>query len=82
MTGVVVGSRVWLGRFRSRSWVRCWVSWLSGVDMGGVWLLLVSASSVGLGGTQDQARPSLEQRAVRGVRCPAGVGGLRWKRER
>jgi hypothetical protein len=48
---------------------------------GCVSLLAVSTPSVGLDGTQDQARPSLNSTRFRG-RVPAGVGGLRWKRER
>jgi len=47
--------------------------------LGWVWLLLVSAPSVGLDGTQNQARPSLEQRAVPGEGA-LPVRGLRWKR--
>lgn len=76
----IAGSWLWLGRRTSLMW--CWVPWLSVVCMGWVWLLLRLSP---LGGRGWHPRPDEAiPRAAHGFRgrVPAGVGGLRWKRER
>ncbi len=66
---------------RLTSWVRCWVSWLSVVCIGEVWLLLRLSPLGGRGWHPGPGEAIPEQHMASGEGA-CRFGGLRWKRER